>query len=172
MSLLLLPIKFQRNRRCCIRLCLWFRFTHPVCVQVLLHPRRQRDAAPQRAVCHRGLDCVARREQGVCEHRVCEHHRKLSTRDFLSHKVLQPAAGQVLVVSGGAGAVGSLVGQLAKLKGAKVIGIAGSAAKCKLMKDEVRKSPPLPLFLFPLTHCIHPICSSVSILPSTTKLTT
>ena len=52
-------------------------------------------------------------------------------------QVLQPTAGQVLVVSGGAGAVGSLVGQLAKLKGAKVIGIAGSAAKCKLMKDEV-----------------------------------
>jgi NADPH-dependent curcumin reductase CurA len=65
------------------------------------------------------------------------------------NKVLRPAAGEVLVVSGGAGAVGSLVGQLGKLKGAKVIGIAGSAAKCKLMKEEVRKSSPRhhPFFL-------------------------
>jgi NADPH-dependent curcumin reductase CurA len=53
------------------------------------------------------------------------------------NKVLNPASGDVLVVSAGAGAVGSLVGQLAKLKGAKVVGIAGSAAKCKFMKDEV-----------------------------------
>jgi NADPH:quinone reductase-like Zn-dependent oxidoreductase len=53
------------------------------------------------------------------------------------NKVLVPAAGDVLVVSAGAGAVGSLVGQLAKIKGAKVIGIAGSDAKCKFMKDEV-----------------------------------
>jgi NADPH-dependent curcumin reductase CurA len=54
------------------------------------------------------------------------------------NKVLIPAAGDVVVVSAGAGAVGSLVGQLAKIKGAKVIGIAGSEAKCKFMKDEVR----------------------------------
>ena len=54
------------------------------------------------------------------------------------NKVLNPASGEVVVVSGGAGAVGSLVGQLAKLKGAKVVGIAGSAVKCKFMKDEVR----------------------------------
>jgi NADPH-dependent curcumin reductase CurA len=53
------------------------------------------------------------------------------------NKVLNPASGDVLVVSAGAGAVGSLVGQLAKIKGAKVIGIAGSEAKCKFMKDEV-----------------------------------
>jgi NADPH-dependent curcumin reductase CurA len=53
------------------------------------------------------------------------------------NKVLNPSSGEIVVVSGGAGAVGSLVGQLAKLKGAKVVGIAGSAAKCKFMKDEV-----------------------------------
>ena len=54
------------------------------------------------------------------------------------NKVLVPAPGDVVVVSAGAGAVGSLVGQLAKLKGARVVGIAGSEAKCKYMKDEVR----------------------------------
>lgn len=39
-------------------------------------------------------------------------------------------AGDFVVVSGAAGATGSVVGQIAKLKGAKVLGIAGSASKC------------------------------------------
>ena len=46
------------------------------------------------------------------------------------NKVLDVKAGDVVVVSGGAGAVGSLVAQLAKLRGARVAGIAGSADKC------------------------------------------
>lgn len=51
-------------------------------------------------------------------------------------KVLDVKSGDVVVVSGGAGAVGSLVAQLAKLRGAKVAGIAGSAEKCAwLTKD-------------------------------------
>jgi len=45
-------------------------------------------------------------------------------------------AGQIIIVSGAAGAVGSFVGQLAKLKGAKkVIGIAGGPDKCSLVKE-------------------------------------
>eukprot|EP00899_Mesostigma_viride_P028982 jgi/Mesvir1/9269/Mv03132-RA.1 len=49
---------------------------------------------------------------------------------------LKPKAGQVLFVSAAAGAVGSIVGQLAKLQGLKVIGSTGSAAKCdKLVKE-------------------------------------
>lgn len=50
-------------------------------------------------------------------------------------KVLQPKEGDVVVVSGAAGAVGSLVGQLAKLRGARVIGIAGGEAKVKKVKE-------------------------------------
>ena len=49
--------------------------------------------------------------------------------------VCAPKPGDVVVVSGGAGAVGSLVGQMAKIHGCKVIGIAGGAEKTSLMKD-------------------------------------
>ena len=42
----------------------------------------------------------------------------------------QPKPGDTLVVSGAAGAVGQTVGQLAKIKGCRVVGIAGGAAKC------------------------------------------
>ena len=42
----------------------------------------------------------------------------------------QPQAGETVVVSGAAGAVGQTVGQMAKIKGCRVVGIAGGAAKC------------------------------------------
>jgi NADPH-dependent curcumin reductase CurA len=48
-----------------------------------------------------------------------------------------PKEGDVVVVSGAAGATGSLVGQIAKLKGCKVIGIAGGADKCRWLVDEL-----------------------------------
>lgn len=51
--------------------------------------------------------------------------------------ILNPKEGDVVVVSGGAGAVGSLAGQLAKVSGATVIGIAGSKAKCDWMTNEL-----------------------------------
>ena len=52
------------------------------------------------------------------------------------NKVLDVKADDVVVVSGAAGAVGSIVCQLAKMRGAKVAGIAGSADKCAwLAKD-------------------------------------
>ncbi|KAH9840892.1 uncharacterized protein C8Q71DRAFT_854746 [Rhodofomes roseus] len=46
-------------------------------------------------------------------------------------------AGETVVVSGAAGAIGSLVCQLAKDKGAKVYGIAGSAEKCRYLEEEL-----------------------------------
>jgi NADPH-dependent curcumin reductase CurA len=45
--------------------------------------------------------------------------------------------GETVLVSGAAGAVGSMVGQLAKIKGCTVIGIAGGAEKCALLTDEL-----------------------------------
>ena len=48
----------------------------------------------------------------------------------------QPKAGETVVVSGAAGAVGSIVGQIAKIKGCRVVGIAGSDEKCRhVVKD-------------------------------------
>jgi NADPH-dependent curcumin reductase CurA len=45
--------------------------------------------------------------------------------------------GETVVVSGAAGAVGNVAGQIAKLKGARVIGIAGGEAKCRWLVDEL-----------------------------------
>ncbi len=47
----------------------------------------------------------------------------------------QPKAGEMLVVSAASGAVGQVAGQLGKIRGAKVVGIAGGAEKCAFVKD-------------------------------------
>ena len=49
----------------------------------------------------------------------------------------KPQPGETVVVSAAAGAVGSIVGQVAKLKGARVIGIAGGKAKCDWLTGEL-----------------------------------
>ncbi len=49
----------------------------------------------------------------------------------------QPQAGETLVVAAATGAVGAVVGQIAKLKGLRVIGIAGGADKCRYATDEL-----------------------------------
>ena len=49
----------------------------------------------------------------------------------------EPKEGETVVVSAAAGAVGSVAGQLAKLKGARVVGIAGGPEKCSWLKDEL-----------------------------------
>lgn len=48
----------------------------------------------------------------------------------------KPKKGETVVVSGAAGAVGMVVGQIAKIQGCHVVGIAGSDEKIKLLKDE------------------------------------
>ena len=47
----------------------------------------------------------------------------------------QPEAGETVVVAAASGAVGSVVGQIAKLKGCRAVGIAGGADKCKFVVD-------------------------------------
>jgi NADPH-dependent curcumin reductase len=49
----------------------------------------------------------------------------------------QPKAGETVVVSGAAGAVGMVVGQIAKIKGCKVVGIAGGPTKCDYLTREL-----------------------------------
>lgn len=51
--------------------------------------------------------------------------------------ITNPQAGETLVVSAAAGAVGSIVGQIGKLKGCRVVGIAGSDDKCQWIVDEL-----------------------------------
>ncbi|KAJ8982378.1 hypothetical protein NQ317_005472 [Molorchus minor] len=52
-------------------------------------------------------------------------------------EVVKPKEGDTLVVTGAGGAVGSLVGQIGKIKGCKVIGILGSDEKGKWLVDEL-----------------------------------
>jgi NADPH-dependent curcumin reductase len=49
----------------------------------------------------------------------------------------RPVAGETVVVSAAAGAVGQLVGQIAKIKGCRVVGIAGGAEKCRFIVNEL-----------------------------------
>ena len=49
----------------------------------------------------------------------------------------QPKPGETVVVSAAAGAVGAVVGQLAKIKGCRVVGIAGAPEKCAYVVDEL-----------------------------------
>jgi len=49
----------------------------------------------------------------------------------------QPKAGETVVVSAASGAVGSIVGQIARIKGARAVGIAGGPDKCKYVKEQL-----------------------------------
>ncbi len=52
-------------------------------------------------------------------------------------QICQPKPGETVVVSAASGAVGSVVGQLAKAKGCRAVGIAGGADKCRYVVDEL-----------------------------------
>jgi NADPH-dependent curcumin reductase len=53
------------------------------------------------------------------------------------HKILEPKPTDTVVVSAASGAVGSVVGQLAKIAGVRVIGIAGGPDKCRYVTEEL-----------------------------------
>ena len=52
-------------------------------------------------------------------------------------EVGQPKPGETIVVSAASGAVGQVVGQIGKIMGCRVVGIAGGAKKCAFVKDEL-----------------------------------
>jgi hypothetical protein len=52
-------------------------------------------------------------------------------------KIIEPKEGQTVLVSSASGAVGSVVGQLAKLSGCRAVGIAGGAEKCRYVTEEL-----------------------------------
>jgi NADPH-dependent curcumin reductase CurA len=52
-------------------------------------------------------------------------------------KIIDPRPGQTVVVSAASGAVGGVVGQLAKARGARAVGIAGGPEKCRYVTDEL-----------------------------------
>ena len=60
------------------------------------------------------------------------------TAYFGLNRVGKPKDGETLVVSAASGAVGSVVGQLAKIYGCRVIGIAGGQEKCSFVKDVLK----------------------------------
>jgi NADPH-dependent curcumin reductase CurA len=53
------------------------------------------------------------------------------------NKIIAPQSGQTIVVSAASGAVGSVVGQLAKLAGCRAVGIAGGEQKCRYVVEEL-----------------------------------
>jgi NADPH-dependent curcumin reductase CurA len=53
------------------------------------------------------------------------------------NKIIEPKAGQTVVVSAASGAVGGTVGQLAKVRGARTVGLAGGPDKCRYVTQEL-----------------------------------
>lgn len=54
------------------------------------------------------------------------------------NRIIEPKAGETVVVSAASGAVGGVVGQLAKLAGCRAVGIAGGPEKCRYVVDELK----------------------------------
>jgi NADPH-dependent curcumin reductase len=70
----------------------------------------------------------------------------------------QPQPGETLVVSAAAGPVGSLVGQLAKLAGARVVGIAGGTMKCRYLMTSLGFDSAVDRHREDFARALHDIC--------------
>lgn len=60
-----------------------------------------------------------------------------NTAYFFFLEICKPKAGEIVVITGAAGAVGSIVGQMAKMQGCIVIGFTGDDSKCRWLKEEL-----------------------------------
>jgi hypothetical protein len=70
----------------------------------------------------------------------------------------QPKSGETVVVSGAAGATGSIAAQIAKLQGARVIGIAGGAKKCAILTDELGLDAAIDYRCEPVARRLRELC--------------
>jgi NADPH-dependent curcumin reductase CurA len=73
-------------------------------------------------------------------------------------EVGKPHAGDTLVISGAAGAVGSAVGQIGKIAGCRVVGIAGGAAKCAWLTEELGFDAAIDYKSEKLRSCLRELC--------------
>jgi NADPH-dependent curcumin reductase CurA len=71
----------------------------------------------------------------------------------------RPQSGQTVVVSGAAGAVGSVVGQIAKIKGCRAVGIAGGAKKCQYILKELGFDAAIDYRTKPVAKALQQHCS-------------
>lgn len=70
----------------------------------------------------------------------------------------RPKPGETIVVSGAAGAVGTVVGQIGKIKGCRVVGIAGSDEKCRYVVDELNFDAAINYHTEHVKHCLEKYC--------------
>jgi NADPH-dependent curcumin reductase len=72
----------------------------------------------------------------------------------------RPRPGETLVIAAASGGVGSIVGQIAKIKGCRVVGIAGGEEKCRFVKDELGFDDCLDHRQLDLTDRLQKACSN------------
>jgi len=77
------------------------------------------------------------REHGALEFKECVGDALKVKFGVPFTRLVKPKPGETVVVSGAAGAVGQTVGQLAKIKGCRAVGIAGGKAKCDWVVNEL-----------------------------------
>ena len=73
-------------------------------------------------------------------------------------RIIAPKAGETVVVSAASGAVGGVVGQLAKLRGARAVGIAGGPEKCAWLVDELGFDAAIDYKAGPIGRRLHEEC--------------